>query len=214
MNTPSDVDSGSESLLPAYRVANLDRLDGTLAKTQSLLVGRLFEFDGDFYQLGVVRDEPELNERPVLLTCEIAGHVVGVMYCPDLDRGWLGEHQLTREQLDNPMIRDVYADFLVANVPSWIGNIRVNEMLRSAIQVTITLTPAQNPNLAPRKLGLTFESLEAVELLVQQIMPYGVLAEQQRLDHFEVALPLVAASVTLSAQELASLATNQVIRIT
>lgn len=217
MTTDNDKDIPTEQgdgALPAYAITTLDSLEGALAKAQSVLVGQLVEINNQYYKVVLSRHDVDMDELPLQLTCQVAGAALGVAFYPDFSRGWLGDNQITRQQLENPLIAAVYADHLASEMPQWISNVQLGDMLRSAIQFNLALLPAQNRDAAPICLSVTVEGLDALHSVFDQIQHYCVLAEHQRLDHFEVALPLVAANVTLSSEELAALMPSDIIRLT
>ena len=206
--------TGGSEVLPPYEVVALDSLEGSLARIQHALVGYLVAIHGGFYRVFLENQDHILDDNRLNFTCEVAGHTVGVSFQPDFSHGWLGDHQLSRVQLENPLIASVYADHLTSVLPEWVANLRLGEVLKSAVQFGVAVKPVDSLAQAPLQLCLALENLHALQSVFAHIQQFLVPAEQQRLDSFKVSLPLVAASVTLTSRELAALAPSDIIRLT
>ena len=201
-------------MLDACEIKSLDAFELQLTLLQSDIIGHLLFANDAHYEvrLGMAEDAPD--ERYISLRCRIDNVEVSVTFAPQCDRGWLGEHQITPEMLKNPMLARVYADHLIAGAPEWVSDIRLGESIRSPYTIKVVLTPPERLDQPRFDAFLSVEMMEDFERLRRGLDRHMVLADKQRLDHFKVDLPLVAATASLTADEIAALQTTDIIRLT
>lgn len=201
-------------MLSACEIKNLDAFTLQLALLQSALVGRLMRANDVYYEVRLDTVTEETDERYMTLRCRIEGVEVSIMFAPQYDRGWLGEHQITPEMLNNPTLAKVYADHLITAVPGWVSDLRLGESIRSPYVVRTSLVSPEHADQSRLQGVLTVETMEDFERLRRGLERHLVLADQQRLDTFLIDLPLVAATVSLTVDEIAALQTTDIIRLT
>ena len=211
--------SAENQTLSPFMLRQVDAIDLELLKIQSSLVGHLFQVGECYYRARVSRHFTDDCKTALNVLVDVVGISVGVALFPDFSRGWLGDNQVTPSMLENPQIAAIYEDYLAQSLPTWIANVKFGETLCSFMQVTVTLVridfdPAEPEMGGLLKLVVMFEQLQDLRSIVTSLKSKLVLTEEQRLDSFQIELPLVAASVTLSSEELASLVPLDVIRIT
>lgn len=201
-------------MLSACDIKSLDAFSLQVALLQSDIVGYLLLANDTHYEVRLDAVEEALDERYISLRCRIENVEASVTFAPQCDRGWLGEHQITPEMLKNPMLARVYADHLIAGAPGWISDLRLGESIRSPYVIKVVLTSPELTAQPRLEAFLSVEMMEDFERLRRGLERHLVLADRQRLDDFKVDLPLVAATVTLTADEIAALQTTDIIRLT
>ena len=201
-------------MLSACEIKSLDAFALQLALLQSDIIGHLLLANDAHYEVRLDAAEETPDERYISLRCRIENVEVSVTFAPPCDRGWLGEHQITPEMLKNPMLARVYADYLIAGAPDWVSDIRLGESIRSPHTIKVVLTPSERIDQPRLDAFLSVEMMEDFERLRRGLDRHLVLADKQRLDHFKVDLPLVAATVSLTTDEIAALQTTDIIRLT
>lgn len=201
-------------MLSACEIKSLDAFTLQSVLLKSTLVGHLLIANDSHYEVNVDAEPASPDERHVTLRCRIEGVEVSVVFAPDFDRGWLGEHQVSLQMLTNPMLARVYADHLIAGLPGWVSDLRLGESIRSPYTIRVCLTPPEGRD-EPRVEGfLSVETVEDLERLRRGLDRHLVLADRQRLDGLKVDLPLVAAAVNLTMDEVAALQATDIIRLT
>lgn len=201
-------------MLKACEIRSLDAFALEVALLQSALVGHLLVVTDSHYEVDIDAVPENSDGRHVTLRCRIEGVELGIIFAPDFDRGWLGEHQVTPEMLTNPMLAQVYADHLTAGLPGWVSDLRLGESIRSPYTIRVSLTPPEYRDQPRAEAFLSVETVEDLERLRRGLDRHLVLADKQRLDHLQIDLPLVAATVSLTVGEVAVLQATDVIRLT
>ena len=201
-------------MLDACEIKSLDAFSLQVALLQSDIVGYLLLANDTHYEVRLDAVAEALDERYISLRCRLENVEVSVAFAPQCDRGWLGEHQITPEMLKNPMLARVYADHLIADAPGWVSDLRLGESIRSPYVIKVVLTSPEHTAQPRLEAFLSVEMMEDFERLRRGLDRHLVLADRQRLDDFKVELPLVAATVSLTADEIAALQTTDIIRLT
>jgi len=201
-------------MLSACDIKSLDAFSLQVALLQSDIVGYLLLANDTHYEVRLDAVEETLDERYISLRCRIENVEVSVAFAPQCDRGWLGEHQITPEMLKNPMLARVYADHLIADAPGWVSDLRLGESIRSPYVIKVVLASPEHTAQPRLEAFLSVEMMEDFERLRRGLDRHLVLADRQRLDDFKVDLPLVAATVTLTTDEIAALQPTDIIRLT
>ena len=201
-------------MLNACEIKSLDAFALQLALLQSDIIGHLLLANDAHYEVRLDAAEETPDERYISLRCRIENVEVSVTFAPQCDRGWLGEHQITPEMLKNPMLARVYADHLIADAPGWVTDLRLGESIRSPYVIKVVLTSPEHTAQPRLEAFLSVEMMEDFERLRRGLDRHLVLADRQRLDDFKVDLPLVAATVTLTTDEIAALQPTDIIRLT
>ena len=201
-------------MLSACDIKSLDAFSLQVALLQSDIVGYLLLANDTHYEVRLDAVAEALDERYISLRCRLENVEVSVAFAPQCDRGWLGEHQITPEMLKNPMLARVYADHLIADAPGWVSDLRLGESIRSPYVIKVVLTSSEHTAQPRLEAFLSVEMMEDFERLRRGLDRHLVLADRQRLDDFKVELPLVAATVSLTADEIAALQTTDIIRLT